>query len=131
MVSHNWGDENVDWEGISDAASYIGCRLIREGRVPVTCIKEKYGTVRVYCGFGWHSLLSITHPNYCHYGPYPEWLMHLDIYYLSKIISRLPFVRSYHRFTYRRVYAAAVKKWPHLREEILTDADWPEELKGL
>ena len=32
---------------------------------------------------------------------------------------------------YRQAYADAIAKWPHLREEILVDADWPEYLEGL
>lgn len=129
---HHWGDENVDWTGLSDAAAYIARTLVRRGRVNVRDYKEKWGTVRVYCGLGWYSLLSFTHPGYHHYGPYPDWLARLDIYYghwFGKLCNWA--VVPYHKWLYRATYRAAVAKWPHLRKEVLAGADWPELLKGL
>jgi len=129
---HSWGDKNIDWKGINDAAEYIGTNLRKWGRVEVRQYKEKYGTVRVYCSFGWSCLLSITHPGYCHY-PYPKWLVTLDIYVFSKIIPSLCnwLVIPLQTWLYRKLYADMVKKYPHLREEILCAADWEEFLKGL
>lgn len=123
---HTWGDEGVDWEGIGDAAEYIGRNLRRWGRVGVTTTKEKYGTVRVYCGFGWYQLFSITHPGYV-YSRYPNWLWSLDCLYLSRLIRPLNrVVVPYQRWLYTYFYGRALKKWPHLRLEILSGADWNE-----
>lgn len=89
-------------------------------------------STRVYTTLGWQSLLSITHPGWCHYSPYPKWLMWLDIYYLSRVIPYLNYVVfPYHKFLYRLAYKKALAKWPHLELEILCGADWPEYLKGL
>lgn len=129
---HSWGDDDVDWQGISDAAYFIGGFLKRWGRVHVTDMKEKFRSARVYTTFGWQSLFSITHPGWCYYSPYPKWLMWLDIYYLSRVIPYLNYVVfPYHKFLYRLAYKKALAKWPHLELEILCGADWPEYLKGL
>ncbi len=132
MTHHIWGQEGVDWNGISDAASYIGEFLKRWGRVNVTQYKEKWGTVRVYCDLGWYCLLNITHPGYVHYRPYPEWLKRLDIFCLSRAIRKLNFlVVPFHAWLYRLAYKKAIAKWPHLKAEIIDGADYHELLKGL
>ena len=130
---HSYGDENVDWAGIDDSARYIGENLKKWGRVNVRQWKEKFGSARVYCSLGWNSLLNITHPGYCHYRPYPKWLMTLDIYYLSKIIPFLLnwLIVPYHKWLYRKLYKDCVKKFPHLRKEILCFADYSELLKEI
>lgn len=128
---HSWGDSGVDWKGISDAAHYIGDGLRKWGRISVMDMKEKFGTVRVYCHFGWYQLHSITHPGH-HYCRYPPWLWHLDCSWGSRsipYISRL--VEPYQKWLYRFYYKRALRKWPHLREEILSCADYPELLKGM
>lgn len=129
---HMWGDEDFDWDGLDDAITYIDANLIKWGRINVHQAKEKFGTARVYCSLGWWQLLNITHPRSV-YNRYPKWLWNLDCTYGSKII---PFMFNwiiipYHKWLYRKVYSNAVKKWPHLREEILSCADFSELLGGL
>lgn len=89
---HFWGDPNVDWRGIGEAAHYIGEFIERWGRMTVLQTKEKWGMSCVYC-----------------HGPRNWW----------------------QRFIYRLAYRIAIRKWPHLRQEILNGADWDETLKGL
>ena len=89
---HEWGDKDVDWDGINDAAEFIADRLTDHFEHWVQQYKEKYGTVRVYC-----------------YSPH------------DKEAEKV----------YRQAYTDAVAKWPHLKEEILTDAYWPEYLTDL
>lgn len=130
---HQWGDPNVDWNGINNAAIYIETFCRRWGRLGGHS-KEKYGTVRFYVNFGARSFLSLTHPGYVHYRPYPKWLTTLDIYYGDKILkySGLYFLFSkLQPFIYSLAYHRALKKWPHLRAEILCDADYPELIKGV
>lgn len=123
---HSWGDPGIDWKGIGDAAWFIADNLRKWGRVPVRDWKEKYGTVRVYCNFGWTQLHDITHPGYV-YARYPQWLWSLDIWYFSKIISLLNLVViPYQQWLYTYLYGRAIRKWPHLRLEILAGADWSE-----
>jgi hypothetical protein len=85
---HHWGDEGVDWQGIDEAAYYIGRFISRYGRISVSQTKEKWGCACVYC-----------------YAP-QNW---------------------YQIFIYRLAYRLAIKKWPHLKEEILEGADWADE----
>ena len=129
---HYWGDENVDWEGINKAAEYIGLNLRIYGRVGVTDYKEKFGTVRVYCHFGVHSLFSITHPGYC-FSRYPKWLWDIDCLYLSRVIPLLCnwWIVPYQKWLYRKLYSDMVKKYPHLHDEILVAADYDNLLLGL
>ena len=122
-LMHSWGDENVDWAGINYSAEYIGKNLRKWGRVNVRQYKEKYGTVRVYCSLGWRNLLNITHPGYCHYQPYPQWLRDLDIFWLSNIIPVLFnwFIIPYHKWLYLKLHFDMVKKYPHLKNEIINN----------
>jgi len=129
---HQWGDEDVDWAGINNAAYYISDFCRRWGRLGGHS-KEKYGTVRFYANFGASSLLSLSHPGYMHYGPYPNWLSYLDIYYGYNFLkyTGVQFIFSkLQPVVYNMAYNNALKKWPHLRAEILCDADRPEFIKG-
>lgn len=128
---HKWGDEGVDWSGISNAAYFIGKYLKFWGRMSVTCMKEKYGTARVYCMFGWWQFHSIVYPGYV-FSQFPLWLWKLDCYYGHYLLRPLNYlVVPFHRWIYRRAYRLAIKKWPHLAGEILTGADFIELLVDL
>jgi hypothetical protein len=128
---YSWGDSEVDWKGISDAATYIHKQLQTCARINVRQSKEKFGTVRVYCDFGWYNLHSITHPGY-HYTQYPKWLANIDNKYLWQLVSLLNIVVvPFHKRFYRKTYHRAIHKWPHIRNSILGGADYPELLVGL
>jgi hypothetical protein len=129
---HTWSEEDFDWESLDKAIDYIHRNLVRWGRINVRQSKEKFGTARIYCSLGWTSLLSITHPGYMHYRPYPKWLVKFDIYVLSRIIPYLNYVvLPYHKWLYRKIYSNAVKSYPHIKEEITCMADFRDLLKGL
>lgn len=127
---HRWGDADVDWKGINDAAYFIGDFCRKWGRMPVRDMKEKYGTVRVYTSIGVNCFLNITHPGYVHYRSYPRWAMIFDINHGAKVLrwSGLAwlFREIIHPHVYRLAYKKALQKWPHLKKEILVCADWPE-----
>lgn len=130
---HDWSDKSVDWKGVGDAAEYIETFCKRWARLGGQS-KEKYGTVRFYANFGVFNLLSLTHPGYCHYGPYPKWLIHFDIYYSPTIFkwSGLAWIFSkIQPAIYSKAYINAIHRWPHLRAEILVDADYVELIKGV
>jgi hypothetical protein len=94
---HDWSDRSVDWEGIGDAAEEIGDRLRSWGGIYVSCTKEKWGCACVY--------------------------MHFGVYragYLNYLIV------PYQQLVYRLVYWLALRKRPHLRQEIIQGADYPE-----
>jgi len=124
---HVWGDEGVDWQGIDDAARYIGENLRRWGRIQVKDYKEKWGTVRVYCHFGCEALFWFVYPGWVYYR-WPDWVMKIDRSDISHFLWRA-FERilvPYQVYVYKAVYNKAVKRWPHLRQEILTDCDYPD-----
>jgi hypothetical protein len=128
---HHWGDENVDWGGIGECCDYFHKMSRRYGRLGGQ-IKEKYGTVRFYATFGYLSLHTLLYPGYVS-SQFPKWLWRADIYYIG------PFLRFFFEkifvkwqiFIYSRMYQTAIKKWPHLRKEILCAADHPELIKGV
>jgi len=128
---HFWGDEFPYFAEVDQAAYEIGQFCRKWGRIGVRQTKEKYGTARVYCSFGWYQLFSITHPGYA-YSRYPKWLWVLDCRYISKLIAPLnKIVAPYHVFIYRLAYKRAIKKFPLIREEIISGADWKELLEDL
>ena len=132
---HIWGDENVDWKGIEDAAEFIHAELIRRARINVSQSKEKYGTVRVYCYLGWSSFHSLCYPGYCSsqwLKWYTRWLWYLDCvvgYRFFNLFQNR--IIKWHSRVYRQVYVEAVAKWPHLRDEILVMADFQELVDGI
>jgi len=130
---HYWGEwPDKLFMDVEMAAQEIGDYCRKWGRIQVTQTKEKYGTARVYCHFGIHQLHSITHPGYC-YSRYPTWLWKFDCIYISKFFElirlNIPIV-GFQKYIYNKAYQNAIKKYPHIREEILSDADWPEYIDG-
>lgn len=124
---HSWGDKDSQGRDIcsrvDDAAEYIGEWLRKFARINVMQYKEKFGTVRVYCSFGWENLGSITHPGY---------------YFIPNSVYIFNWIRYFNFITiliqkslYRYRYKKAVKKWPDLKEEILCSSDFPELLGDL
>lgn len=128
---HTYYDDDadkIDWQGIEDAAYFIGWWLARWGRMNVSQCKEKFGTTRVYCSFGWDSLYSIYRPRHAWI---PSWWPHrLDFVISGTILPILNrFVIPIQERLYAWRYGQTIKKWPHLKEEILCGADYPELLR--
>lgn len=126
---HEWGDENVDWKGINDAAYYIGNWLRQWARM-TTDWKEKWGTIRVYVSFGWHGIYPIYRPGYCWYPTW--WPMRLDFWLANTkawdLLNRLVIPLQRKAYVWR--YKKAVEKWPHLYREIVSAADYGELFEG-
>ena len=130
---HTWGDDFKYFGEVGDAAFEIGQFCKRYGRISVTQTKEKYGTARVYCHFGWTSLHGLVYPGYV-YSQFPKWLWTADVYYIGPLLRKWPLgviMVKYQLFIYRLAYKRALKKYPMIREEILVGADFDEYLKGL
>lgn len=131
MTDHYWGDGFEYFSDAEKAADYIGDFCVKWGRIPVTQTKEKYGTVRVYCTLGtiWglHGLLK---PNYCYY-QWPKWTREINSFF-EKVFNKFSFIIfPYHKFIYNMAYWNALKKWPHIRGEILCCADHLKYIKGV
>jgi hypothetical protein len=130
MVSHYWGDSGVDWKGINDAADYLSGYCARWGRFDGQA-KEKYGCVRFYVDIGWFSLLTLLFPYYIPRWV-PRWVTTVDYRVVQPVLDYLfgGLIRRWQKFIYIRAYKNAMKKWPHLRGEILAHADYPEWIPG-
>lgn len=127
---HSWGDKDFHyWEEINQAAEMIAKFCLTWGRISVRDWKEKWGTVRVYCGFGYSSLGGVISPRTMWYGNWPKWSQWVWWVYIPNWINRL--IIPYQAWIYRIAYKRAIQKYPMIREEILCCADWDEYLKGL
>ena len=127
---HDWGDEDVDWKGISDAAYYIGDWLSTWARMPIRDMKEKWGTVRVYCSFGVYGIYGLWRPRHIWYPKW--WPMRLDFWLadtpIFRLLNRIIVPLQMKAYVWR--YTQAVRKWPHLYKEIVSAADYGELFEG-
>ncbi len=98
--------------------------------MPISDYKEKFGTVRVYCSFGWYGIYPIWRPSH-HW--YPNWWpMRLD-FWLAKtrlfgLLNKAVIKIQMKAYVWR--YKKAVEKWPHLYNEIVSMADYGELFEG-
>lgn len=76
MTCHMWGDVDVDWNGINEAAEYIGRYCVTYGRI-MCHTKEKYGTVRASTYFNHISIQNVLYPAHC-FNRLPKWWRKLD-----------------------------------------------------
>lgn len=130
MSYHEWGDDWPYWKDLDNCVSYVYTYSRRWGRLGGQ-VKEKFGSLRFYASFGYLSLHTLTYPGYV-YSQFPKWLWKLDIDYIGPILRfffEKPFVK-WQMIIYNRLYQNCLKKWPHLRAEILCGADYPELIKG-
>ena len=128
---HDWSEENFDWSGLNAAGASIGYWLRKWVRMDVRDVKEKFGTLRVYCSFGWCSLYSVWRPSYM-WSP-KWWPVRFDRWVsdntpILKWINRIVVPIQKKAYVWR--YKKAVQKWPHLYEEILCCADYGDLFDG-
>ena len=93
--------------------------------------KEKFGCVRYYVDM-YLSLHSLIFPRYWRIR-FPKWLHRLDMKVITPVLNFF-FGRLWHhwqKYIYGRAYLRAIRKWPHLRGEILIDADYLEYIPGV
>jgi hypothetical protein len=126
---HTWGDD-FDFSGVENAAEFIAEYIAKYGRIIVMQYKEKFGTVRVYCSVGFNCFYSLLNPRKIYINPKWPYLLDLKISaFLSPLMNFV--LRPLQKYVYRRAYKLAIKKYPHLKEEILYSCDYPEFLGGL
>ncbi len=127
---HQWGDEDFDWKGLDEAIYFIADWLSTWVRMPIRDYKEKYGTARIYCGFGWHGIYQIWRPRHCWYPRW--WPMTFDFWLANTSVWRRlnKLVILLHQKAYAWRYKKAVQKWPHLYKEIVSMADYEELFEG-
>lgn len=130
---HRWGDEDFDWESLYHAIEEISSYFTkwRLGNHS----KEKYGTARISIYFFNGSLFELCYPGYVSYWPWKNYskLLKFDIYYVPIIFRFLGLTKLIRYFQYKvysRGYNLAIKKYPHIKKEILICADYPELIKN-
>ena len=131
MPIHIWGDKDFDWEALDGAIDTIywwTCHIGRFGGQ----LKEKFGGLRFYAFFSDGTLYSLCKPGY-YYCHWPKWWWRFDLAVISRFTrysGLLWLIRRWQHFIYNLAYQRAIKKYPHIREEILMDADYLELIKG-
>lgn len=128
MPTHDWKDQTFDWKSLHEAELYITSFCRKYARLGGQS-KEKFGQLRFYAKFGL-SLHSLFYPGY-HYNQFPKWLWTLDIYVLTPTLQFI-FGKVFHKwqsYIYGLAYRRAIQKWPHIWDEIVAAADYPEYIK--
>lgn len=71
-------------------------------------------------------LMHLLKPNHIYYR-FPKWVRKVDYCIPTHWLN--PIIHPFFCWLYTRAYGNALKKWPHLRLEILSGADYHELLK--
>lgn len=125
MTSHFWGDNFEYFEDVAEAADFIASYCRRWGRF--SCYgKEKYGVVRLeYVYMGSTSFHSLLFPGKL-YIDIPMWLYMVDSRFSMYVTQPLfgGLLYKYQLFILKRAYKLAVKKWPHIKDEIMEEYGW-------
>jgi len=130
---HYYGEWPAKYFEQIDAIAYkIGMFIAKWGRIRVLQTKEKFGTVRVYCHFGFDSIHGLVWPkhDWIHkWWPYgfDLWISHK----VHKIIWLQRLFTQYQEWIYKLAYKKATKKYPHLKPEILDCADYGKLLRKI
>lgn len=139
MSYHEWGDDWEYWDDLDAAVTFVHNYCKKWGRFSGQS-KEKFGTLRFYCNFHHqlHDLIWPGHPwlRYEHdywwpnkwmcktFGKKLKWFdFNIYIKYFGWVIRS---IRWWQTKVYTRAYKLAVKKWPHIKEEICCCADFDE-----
>jgi hypothetical protein len=131
MVYHRWEDDDFDFREFNEVVDFVQ-NYLKTRRVPVRDVKEKYGSLRVYTGFGYENIHSFLYPGYAYCQYRSKVLWELDCKYGSKAMWLVNFiVIPLHKYWYHQAYKLALKKWPKFRDEILETPDYIELLEGL
>lgn len=132
ITEHFWSEESFAWKDLSDAINYIGIWLRHWPRISVVQMKEKFGTARIYCSFGWDCFHTIFYPGYCWIHKWWPYKLDLWLSYNTPILKWLnTLIIPIQKKAYIWRYKKAVQKWPHLYEEILGMADYGELFEGV
>jgi len=129
MPHHDWSDKSFDWKGLSQAIRIIE-NWHRFARIGCN-IKEKYGTIRCDSSFFDGSLHSLVFPGHYFYR-WSDKVYALESR-LTPIICFLridSLIRALQIPFYTLGYYIAMKKYPHIKDEICVDASHPQWIIG-
>lgn len=109
---------------------FVVKNLMRWGRINVSDWKEKYGSLRVYCTFGWYEFHTLVHPGR-KYVTWPTWVRTIDIKLTEVILERLKLslvVFAWQKLIYNVVYHLAFRLFPDQALKLYLGMDYPEHL---
>lgn len=130
MPHHEWGDEDFDWKSLNQACNFF-LKLRTIGRIQMASTKEKYGTMRLDWFF-WNGhyrefLHSMIYPGHL-YIHWPLWMRKIDEFatVIAKYLGILRLVSCYQRLIFNVITFIAVKKWSHIKDEIMDEYEFNE-----
>jgi hypothetical protein len=146
---HYWGDEDFDWDSLNKVIDLFYTYLPLLGRI---CVhpKEKYGTLRLdFFHFlssdtAFHSLIwpqylcsrytskwrwkvKVNLPGFEDY--YIPWSLWVDRYIFTEILVKTRLIKvfwAYQRLIFNIVTVIAVKKYKHIKDEILHELEFDD-----
>lgn len=119
---HMWGDKDFDWKGLDQAQQDLYLICTKLGRVGGQ-MKEKFGELRFYAQFCGLSLQAFFYPGYVR-TMFPHKLNRMSE--LLAEYTGLSFLfTKYQKLMYKVGYRYILRKYPHLRREIGSGADYP------
>jgi hypothetical protein len=130
MPHHNWGDKDFDWDSLYKAERLM-IRVFKLFRIGAHT-KEKYGAIRASVYFWDGGLHHLIWPGYVY-------IQNSFINYKLDEYVIKPFTKwtginwlgvKLQLCGYTLAYYLAMRKYPHIREEICCDADHPEYIIG-
>lgn len=128
MPHHVWNDGWEYWKDLGDAIHFCKKHWRAWGRIGIAFSKEKWGVFNHNCQFYWGSwpIHELVKPGYTYY-QWPKWLMLIEMEYLSKAVKYIGMrwlVQQWQKLVYNVVLWRALRKWSHIRDELLCDADY-------
>lgn len=134
MGWHMWGDSWFEEHGddLYTAIRWIMNKWKKWGRIG-SHGKEKWGSFRAhpYPYVGYSPLFELFYPGYVSYYRMQQWIFSSQIIWLDKYVLRYVFrwlglsklICRYQRYVFNAVIQTAVKKWPEIEDELLSDLE--------
>ncbi len=153
MAYHDWSEDDFDWHALNSACNFFSTNIPRYARL---CLytKEKYGTLRLECfGMGHRGIYGLLHPKAIYWNPKGPYYLKKPSKAMAKL-GLMPHMCSiwytlnqysaaiagftklswlfwqYQRAVFNIVTVLAVKKWPHIQDEILDEPEFDDMLYG-
>jgi hypothetical protein len=130
MPYHHWNDDTFDWKALDKGMTIISniCKFARIG----VHMKEKYGSARINVYFFDGTLHSLVYPGYV-YNQFPKWLFEFDNNIIQSFFlkTKLVYILRYIQYPFHMLaYYIAMSKYPHIRDELCYQSDYPELIYG-
>lgn len=122
--SHNWGDSWPFWNDLDKCIDFVWWFSTKIGRFGGQT-KEKFGSLRFYVMFH-YQLHDLFYPGhyYIRWGKFGQFLDSIYTKPFFNPIRRL--ICVYQEQIYKLIYWIAVRRWPHIMDEIVNSCDYDE-----